>query len=49
MDYINNGSESSLVQGVLKRSLQNYKLSVYKTTNKGQSIPKHCNGSDHHL
>jgi len=31
MEYKNNDSESSLAQGVLKRSPQNYKLSEYKT------------------
>jgi len=39
MDYINNGSESSLVQDVLKMSLQNYKLSVYKTKIKVSRYP----------
>jgi hypothetical protein len=41
MEFINNGDESSLVQGVLKRSPQNYNLSVKKNNYKGQSIPKH--------
>ena len=49
MDYINNGGGSPLAQGVLKRSPQKYKLSMYKIRNKCQSIPEQSNGSDHHL
>jgi len=44
MDYITNGSESSLVQGVFKRSLQNYKLSVYKTKTKVSRYPDTVTG-----
>jgi len=29
MEYINNDNESSLAEGVFKRSPQNYKFSVY--------------------
>ena len=45
MDYINNDNESSLVQGVLKRSLQNYKLPVYKTKIKVSRYPDIVTGS----
>jgi len=49
MDYINNGSVTSLAQGLLKRPLHQTKCQNNNYRYKGQSIHRHNIVSDHHL